>query len=76
MPNAILVNPQNPTRTIASEPPRWPFHRARRYKVITIPMLICIFIKGGQNHPRLQSDEISLCVLTCILVGKTKQFTE
>jgi len=40
------------------------------YEVIPVPVLICIFVKGG-NHPRLQSDEISICILTCIL-GKIK----
>ncbi len=45
-----------------------------RYEVISVPVLICIFVKGG-NHPRLQSDEISICILTCIL-GNTKQLVE
>ena len=31
------------------------------YEVISVPVLICIFVKGG-NHPRLQSDEISICI--------------
>jgi len=39
-------------------------------------MFIRIFVEGGQNHLRLQSDEISICILTCIFVGKTKQFAE
>jgi len=39
-------------------------------------MFIRIFVEGGQNHPGLQSDEISICILTCIFVGKTKQFAE
>jgi len=39
-------------------------------------MLICIFVKGSQNHPGLQSDKISICILTRIFVGKTKQFAE
>jgi hypothetical protein len=33
-------------------------------------MFIRIFVEGGQNHPRLQSDDISICILTCILVGR------
>jgi len=44
------------------------------YEVISVPVLICIFVKGG-NHPRLQSDEISICILTCIL-GNTNQLVE
>jgi len=44
------------------------------YEVISVPVLICIFVKGG-NHPRLRSDEISICILTFIL-GNTKQLVE
>ena len=44
------------------------------YEAISVPVLICIFVKGG-NHPRLQSDEISICILTCIL-GNTNQLVE
>jgi hypothetical protein len=76
MPHTISVNPQNPTRTSASEPPRGPFHSARGYEVITIPMFIRILVEGGQSHSGLQSDEISICILTCIFVGKTKQVAE
>jgi hypothetical protein len=39
-------------------------------------MFIRIFVEGGQNYSGLQSDEISICILTCIFVGKTKQFSE
>ena len=49
-------------------------HCAIGYEVISVPVLICIFVKGG-NHPRLQSDEISICILTRIL-GNTKQLVE
>jgi hypothetical protein len=76
MPYATAVHSQNPTGTIASEPLRRRFHNARGYDVISIPVFICIFVKRGQNHPCLQSDEISICILTRIFVGKTKQFAE
>ncbi len=70
----VSVNPQSSPRTIASQPPRRPFHCAIGYEVISVPVLICMFVKGG-NHPRLQSDEISICILTYIL-GNTKQLVE
>jgi hypothetical protein len=76
MPYAMAVNSQNPTGTIASEPLRRRFNNAGGYEVISIPVFICIFVKGSQNHPCLQSDEISICILTRIFVGKTKQFAE
>ncbi len=75
-PYAMSVNPQSPTRTLATEPLRRRFHNARGYEVISIPVFICIFVKGGQLHSSLQSHEISICVLTRILVGKAKQIAE
>jgi hypothetical protein len=76
MPYAMAVNSQNPTGTIASEPLRRRLHDARGYEVISIPVSICIFVKRRQNHPCLQSDEISIRILNRIFVGKTKQFAE
>jgi hypothetical protein len=76
MPYAMLVNSQCPARTIASEPLRRRFHNARGYEVISIPVLICVFVKRCQNHSSSEGHEIPVNVLACILVGKTKQFTE
>jgi hypothetical protein len=76
MPYSMSVNPQSPTRSLATEPLRRRLHDARDYEVISIPVFICIFAKRGQLHSSLQSHEISICVFARILVRKTKQFAE
>jgi hypothetical protein len=73
---ATSVNPQSPTRTITAKPLRRGFHYAGGYEVIAIPAFICIFVKSRQNYPWPESYEVSICILTSILVRQAEQFSE
>ena len=50
MPHAILVNPENPLRTIATQPFGWPLDCARGNQVVRFPVVINIFVEGGDRH--------------------------
>ncbi|HEY1472002.1 MAG TPA: hypothetical protein VGF61_23380 [Candidatus Acidoferrum sp.] len=76
MPHTTLVNPQSPTRTIAAQPFRRRFYRARRNEVISITVLIGVFVEGGQNHPLTQVYKIPGVVNAGILVGETEKFAK
>jgi len=52
------------------------FDRARRYQVVSIPLIILVFIEGRHLHSRMKNDSIPFFVKARFAAGNTKQFTK
>jgi len=51
MSDALIVNFQNPPRTVTLKPRRRTFDHATGYEIIAAAVLVHIFIKGCQDKP-------------------------
>ena len=50
MPDAILIDPKNPSGTFAAQPFRWSLDGARSNQIVRFSVFVNVFIKRRDRH--------------------------
>jgi hypothetical protein len=76
MANAIRVNSQNPSRTIALEPIRCRLHHAACDEVVTLAMIIGVLIVSRDDHASPELHGFPLVVQARIRMREAEDLAE